>query len=266
MDRELPRLNSLWVGERLGYIETLCLQSALALGHPFTLYSYTPEKLRGLPTGVELRDAREVMSRERLVSYADSGSFALGANFFRYELLAKGLGYWVDMDFCFLKPLDFERDYVFGWEYENWINNALLLAPPESAMARDLCNLPRTNWRPPWYGPRSTLLYYWKRLTKGDIKVEDMPWGTFSAGLVTYVAKKCGVAAQAQPPSVFYPIRWKEARMVFGPADAVEEKIGADTVAVHLWHSRLIDLLDKPPPAGSYLDKLCRRYDVDTGG
>ena len=58
----LPRLNSLWIGEQLGYLEKLTLASALSVGHSFTLYSYTPEKLREVPNGVEIRDANEVAS------------------------------------------------------------------------------------------------------------------------------------------------------------------------------------------------------------
>jgi len=42
----LPRLNSLWIGEQLGYLEKLTLASALSVGHLFTIYSYTAEKLR----------------------------------------------------------------------------------------------------------------------------------------------------------------------------------------------------------------------------
>src|SRR3982074_155733 len=107
----LERLNSLWVGNRLGYLEQLSLKSAVAVGHPMTLYSYTPESLRGVPEGVELRDASEVMPRERVVGYSDTGAFQLGANFWRYAMLAKDLGYWVDVDFYFLKPLKFEQAY-----------------------------------------------------------------------------------------------------------------------------------------------------------
>ena len=92
--------------------------------------------------------------------------------------------------------------------------------PPDSGMASDLCDLPQTNRRPPWYGPKRTLLYYWSRLTKGDIKVEDLPWGTFSSGMVTYLAKKHRVDVQAQSPAVFYPVRWKDARALFGPAES----------------------------------------------
>ena len=45
-DGMLDRLNSLWIGERLGYVERLTMVSALSVGHPFTLYSYTPERTR----------------------------------------------------------------------------------------------------------------------------------------------------------------------------------------------------------------------------
>jgi hypothetical protein len=235
------------------------------MGHPVTLYSYTPESLKGVPVGVELRDASEVMPENQLVGYADTGAFQLGANFWRYALIAKDLGYWVDLDFYFLKAVDFSVDYVFGWEYENWINNAILGMPSVADMVKDLCELPRTNWRPPWFGPKRSLNYYWLRLTKGDVKVEDLPWGTFSSGLVTYVAKKNGVAHLAQRPSVFYPVRWKDARALFGPAETIERMIAPDTCAVHMWQSRLVDLADKPPPRGSYLDVACRRYGIETG-
>ena len=102
----LERLNSLWVGDSLGYLERLCLASARAAGHPFTLYAYAPEKLQHVPDWVELRDAREVMPEDRLLRYRGSNSIALGSDFFRYALMTKGVGYWY-IGFYFLKPLDF---------------------------------------------------------------------------------------------------------------------------------------------------------------
>ena len=267
-EHKLKKFNSLWVGDRLGYLEVLCLKSALAMGHEFALYSYTPHTL-SVPEGVEVRDAAEIMPEDKLLRYADTGSVALGANLWRYELMAKDLGYWVDMDLIFLKPFDFPGDYVFGWEHENWINNAVLLAPAESGMTKSLRMLPRDNQRPPWFGPRRSLTYYWRRLTTGKgmkmgtIKVAEMPWGTYSAGLVTYVAKKQGVSAHAQPPSVFYPVRWKDATTLYGPAEHIQAQITNDTRAVHMWNSRLTSLFDKPPPEGSYIAEACRKFGVE---
>ena len=64
-----PVLNSLWVGNSLGFVERLCLKSALGTGHHFRLYSYEPDKLQGVPEGVELSaspaEARKVRSDRR---------------------------------------------------------------------------------------------------------------------------------------------------------------------------------------------------------
>ena len=261
----LPHLNSLWVGPRLDYLERLCIASARAAGHEFTLWSYDPTELQGVPPGTDLRDAAEVMPRERLLRYRDSGSVALGANLWRIELLAKGFGSWVDMDFIFLRPLDFDTPYMFGWEYENHINNAVLGAPADSPMVADLQAIPQPNRCPPFYGPKRKLLFYLRRLREGRIELEDYPWGTFSAGLVTYVVKKNRLADHAQPPEVLYPVRWKDARTVYEPAEVVEAMLTDRTRAVHLWHSRLQGLKDAPPAPGSFVAKMCERFDVATG-
>lgn len=259
----LVTFNSLWVGPRLNYLERLCLASAAAAGHPFVLWSYEPDQLAGVPDGTDLRDAAEVMPRERLLRYRDTGSVALGANLWRIELLAKGLGCWVDMDFIFLRPLAFDTPYCFGWEYEDWINNAVLLAPAGSPMVADLQSIPQPNRRPPWFGPRRSLAFWWQRLRQGRIELEDYPWGTFSAGLVTHVVKRNRLERYAQPADVFYPVRWKDAHLLYEPAEVVEAMVTERTCAVHMWHSRLEGLRDRPPPPGSYIAKMCERFGID---
>lgn len=260
----LPHLHSLWVGPRLQYLERLCLASAKACGHQFTLWSYNPSALQGVPRDVDLRDAAEVMPESRLLRYRDSGSVALGANLWRIELLNRGLGCWVDMDLIFLRPFDFGTPYIFGWEYEDWINNAILMAPADSKMTADLKAIPQPNRRPPWYGPRRSLQFYWSRFRNGGMELEDYPWGTFSAGLVTHVVKSNDLTRYAQAPDVFYPIRWADARKVYGPAEEVEALLSDETRTVHLWHSRLQGLRDEPPPSGSYIAKMCEHFEVDT--
>lgn len=259
----LVQFNSLWVGPRLQYLERLCLASAAAAGHQFTLWSYNPQNLKNVPPGTDLRDAAEIMPEERLLRYRDTGSVALGANLWRIELLAKGYGCWVDMDFIFLRPFDFDSEYIFGWEYENWINNAVLFAPQNSSMVADLQAIPRPNRRPPWWGPRNSLKFYWQRFRQGGMDLEDYPWGTFSAGLVTHVVKRNKLQAHAQKPEIFYPVRWKDARSVYEPAEVVEAMLTPETRAVHLWHSRLHGLRDNPPAPGSYIDLACKRFGID---
>ena len=260
----MPRLNSLWVGNKIGWIEELCLRSAVAAGHPFTVYSYTPRELSGLPPGVDLADAREVMPENMLLRYSDSGAIQLGANIFRYQLLKKSLGYWVDMDFYFLKPLEFAEDYVFGFERSNSINNALMKIPAHSKMLKTILFNIRPNKRPPWYGPKRSLFYYAQRIKSGSIKIEDMPWGTFGPQLVTYAARKSGAYHAAKPRSVFYPVAYDQVGLFLEPADNAHQKIEhEDTIAIHLYRSALLwQLKGGTPPAGSYLAKACIKFAV----
>ncbi len=257
-----PRLNSLWIGEQLGYIEKLTLDSALSVGHSFTLYSYAREKLRGVPSGVEIRDANEVAPYQALAHYFDGGLAALGTDFFRYAMQAKGLGTWVDLDLHFVRPIDFEDEYVFGWEHRTSINGAVLRLPANSDMVRELCDIPHVNWRPPFYGPRKTAIFYWRRLTEGDIRPEDYRWGTFGPMFLTYLARKYGVARRAKERSVFYPVAHHHWKLLCGPPESVKATLTKETRTVHLWRSVLIRAMGPSPPPGSYLEAICRDLNV----
>jgi hypothetical protein len=259
----LPRLNSLWIGEELGYIEQLTLVSALSFGHPFTLYSYTPEKLRRVPSGVEIRDANEVAQYQTLAHYFDGGWAALGTDFFRYAMQAKGLGYWVDLDLYFVRPIDFDDDYVFGWEHKTSINGAVLRLPANSGMVRELGEIGHVNWQPPFYGPRKTAIFYWRRLTEGDIRPENYRWGTFGPMLLTYLAKKYGVARAAKERSVFYPVTHRDWKLLCAPPEVAKARITPETRTVHLWRSVLIRGAGPLPPPGSYLEAACREHGLE---
>jgi hypothetical protein len=261
----LPRLNSLWIGEQLGYLEKLTLASALSVGHSFTLYSYTPEKLSGVQSGVEIRNANEVVPYPTLSHYFDGGSAALGTDFFRYAMQAKGLGAWVDLDLYFIRPIDFDDDYLFGWEHRTSINGAVLRLPANSDMVRELCQIPQMNWRPPFYGPRKTAIFYWRRLTEGDLRPENYRWGTFGPMFLTYLAKKYRVARRAKERSVFYPVTHRDWKLLCGPPKFVKAQITEETRTVHLWRSVLIREAGPLPPRGSYLEAICRAHDVALG-
>jgi len=259
----LDSLNSLWIGEQLGYVERLTMVSALSVGHPFTLYSYNPEKLCNVPNGVDVRDANEVVPYETLGRYFEGGWAALGSDFFRYAMQAKGLGYWVDLDLYFIRPIDFHDDYVFGWEHETSIDGAVLRLPPDSGMVRELSDISHVNWRPPFYGLRKTFAFYWRRLTEGDLRPENYRWGTFGPTFLTYLAKKYRVLKLAKERSVFYPVRHRQAKLLCGPPEPVECQLTNETRTVHLWHSVLNWETRVSPPPGSYLEAACRRHGLD---
>ena len=209
--------------------------------------------------------ASGTLAHPALARYFDKGHRALGSDFFRYALQAKGFGYWVDLDFFFLRPLDFRSDYVFGWERETSINGAILRLPPDSALVRELCEIPQANWRPLFYGPRKTVQFYLRRLSQGDIRPENYRWGTFGPAVLTYLAKKHRVASRAQKRPVFYPILHSDAAMVCGPPEWVERQLTRETRAVHLWSSVLSREARIAPP-GSWLEVVCRRHGLTPAG
>ena len=137
-------------------------------------------------------------------------------------------------------------------------------APADSALVVDLQTIPRPNMVPPWWGPKNRLKFLWRRWREGPIELEDYPWGTFSAGLLTHAIKRNRLMVHAQPPDVFYPVRYKDALALYEPARRVNAMLTPRTIAVHMWHSRLQGLRDAPPAPGSFIDEMCRRYEVDT--
>src|SRR5262249_53699055 len=103
-------------------------------------------------------------------------------------------------------------------------------------------------------------IFYWRRLTEGDIRPENYRWGTFGPMFLTYLAKKYGVARQAKKRSVFYPVTHHNWRLLCGPSKLVEAELTPETRTVHLWRSVLIRTMGPSPPRGSYLEALCRAH------
>jgi len=85
----------------------------LANGHHYQLYVYN--HVANIPEGVEILDGHEIIPEsERFVS--KRGSHALFSDWFRWELLYRKGGYWVDLDEVCLRSFDFAEDIVFGCE------------------------------------------------------------------------------------------------------------------------------------------------------
>jgi hypothetical protein len=255
-------INTLWFGDSLGYLERLSIQSALAAGHQLTIWSYTPAVLRGVPAGVPVRDAREVMSDPRRTKHFDGKFKALGSDFFRYEIFHHQLGYWMDLDVIVLRKFDFATPHVYGWERPGSINGAVLRIPHDSPVLAELRGIPERNWRPPFFGPRRTLNYYLARL-RGNVELEDMPWGVAGPEAITYYARKHDRLSEAQPVPVFYPVPYQAAEALFDDASVVEAMLSKETAAIHMWNSRINRFAKEPPPAGSYIAKMCARFGVE---
>ena len=245
----------LWVGPSLGLVERACLRSVLNQGHKLSLYCYSrPE---GVPKGVELRDAAEILPRSSIIRH-HSGSVSLFSNHFRYELQRRGVGTWLDCDAYLVRPLDGTSDYLIG-EYEaGKVSTGVLRLPPESPLLTPLLDIFGEKKVMPWLPWRAKVAAHWRLLTTGRIGLSKVPWGNAGPVALTYLAHAHGLADRAVPQEVLYPVRWQDADWVLDPARTLEDAITPRTVSIHFWNERIKRFKDKPAPRGSVLARLQR--------
>lgn len=251
----MPRLTcaTLWIGERLGPVERACLRSVLRQGHPLALYCY--RRPEGVPEGVEVRDAAEVLPEASVVRHRN-GSPALFANRFRYELQRRGAGAWVDTDVYLVAPLPDARPYLLGREDGRFLGNAVLRLPPDAPVLAELLALFAERRVPPWLSPRERLRA-WARLARtGRTGIAEMPWGTLGPRAVTAVLHRAGLDGWALPQDVLYPVGCDDAAWVLDPDVLLEARTTPRTVAVHLWNEKIKRVKDAPAPPGSFLARL----------
>ena len=112
----LPIIQSLWVGDALSNLEKLCIQSFLDHGHEFHLYTHG--EVAGIPAGAVVKDANQILPFTELKQFGDSTtkvrSLQRFSDYFRYTLLYKIGGFWVDMDIVCLKPFDFAAEIIYS--------------------------------------------------------------------------------------------------------------------------------------------------------
>ncbi len=252
-------LVSAWLGGELSYLEKLCLTSMVDVGHTIILYSYND--LNGVPVGVEMRDATEVMLKSDFICYSN-GSFALGSNLFRYRLFSMFPCVWIDTDMYLLRRIESFGEYVFGWEDDRYINTAILGLPKNCPILTDIdLLLSKEAFFAPWWEEQQTKSQDAAVLSGAPIPLAELPWATIGPKLITYLAGKHGVSKYAHQPSAFYPIHWRDFQLPFLSGNHVDAKIDENTVGVHFWNHMLGDL-KAAPESGSFVEKQCQKYEI----
>ena len=205
-------VQGLWIGQRLSVMEQLSIRSFLAHGHRYHLYTY--DKVEGVPRGAVLRDAREILPRDRIFRYTEFDTYAGFANFFRYKLLWERGGWWSDSDVVCLRPFHFAGDYVFSSERDiagaDVVNVGVMKAPARSSL----------------------FAYAWETCNAKDPRT--LRWGEVGPALAAVAVAKFGLQSSVQTAAVFCPIDFFEWQAVL---DGTREwSFGPETCAVHLWN------------------------------
>lgn len=236
-------ISTFWHGP-MSDMEILCLKSWSGHGHPVHLYSY--QDLSGLPIGVEVMDARDIVPEDEFFVYdgptpktATKTAFEMMpfADLFRFRLLRMNGGLWLDLDIILIKPIPAELfDLEFFCSSERTLQagaykstalykpniGAIYCREPESDLMIELTN----DRRPPkdaWQGM--------KRFQRWLCRL-DMTKGVI-------------------PPSVFCDMNWwdvKSIRVTVSDTEILPPKWGcagtpirwpAEAVGVHLWRGLL---------------------------
>ncbi len=144
-------VQSLWVGDKLGDLEVNAIKSHLRVGHIFILYVYN--EVDNIPNGTIVKDGRDILDESYLDKGKDFGYYPF-ADIFRFNLLYKKGGFWVDLDLYATRHwgnLDKANEYIFSSErtiqkgaYRNRTmtsipNIGVLKAPKNSVFYANLC-------------------------------------------------------------------------------------------------------------------------------
>jgi hypothetical protein len=260
--QRLSDVHMFWHGPWLSRVERLCLTSFLACGHRVLLYVY--EAPSGVPDGVQLRDARELIPRDQLYVHSQTGSLALFADYFRFRVLQAHGGIYADTDVVCLKPLTYAQDEIYGWQNSDLINVAILGLPPghplASWMAR-VCEEP--NRFLPYDDARARLRKLRRRWLQGNQR-GNVRWGEVGPYGFTDAARHFGQTQRALPVDEFYAVPFEEWQRVFSGEPTDWSAVLSHSTALHLWNEmmRRDPAFDKDGrfPSHSLFEQLCQRW------
>ncbi len=134
----LPIIQSLWIDAPLSNLEKLCIQSFLDHGHEYHLYTYGD--VVGIPSGAMVKDGNDILPASDIF-YCKDGRIGPFTDWFRYEMLTKHGGYWVDMDYVCLKPFDLQQDIVFAHDDGGEIYAGVIKFPAGHEIVRELAGI-----------------------------------------------------------------------------------------------------------------------------
>jgi len=258
----LPIIQALWIGESLSSIEQLCISSFLKNGHEFHLYTY--DRVGNIPEGTTIKNGNDILDSSKIVRYKN-GSVSLFTNWFRFEILKKFGGFWVDLDVICLKPFNFsDNEPVFSLEVEGRICTAVMSFPKNHKFTNFMIDinknpnkfLPYDNWK--------TKKRKLKRKLKGQ-GLEQTNWGETSGPTgVSNGLKYFDMLKSAKHKDYFFPIHYMDWKFIYYSSTKIDDSVFKNTYAIHLWNemSRREEGFDKNATfkENSLIEQLKKKY------
>jgi len=239
----VQRFQSFWFGAEITQYQRLAMKSFVDFGHQYILYAY---RKFDVPAGVAVRDAAEILPQRRVFFYGDKAGLGRGSisgfsNLFRYHLLHRMGGWWVDADVVCLSENVPSGEIFMGWEYDDLIGTALLKFPARHPFVQKLRDV-------------------------AEEAGTEVGWAETGPSLLTRLATEHGLSQGALPQSQSYPLQSVHALHLFIPAyrEQTCNKVRGKPF-LHLWNEvwrRAVVLSWMAPPPGSLIADLCERHGV----
>ena len=249
-------------------MERLCVRSFCANGHEFHLYHY--DELQNLPQagGLRLMDGNEVLPCTAAFRNAYR-SLAFFSDHFRWELMRKRGGWWMDMDTVCVRPLDVDSDIAFSQTPDlRWMFNGILKFPRGHALAAAIADSYKdVDKIQPWdvplvrYHKIRRRLMFWRE-SRGMIRGRD------AGGMPSFMhaVRHFGMDKHILPVSFFFLPGDPKGKDLATSAGWDFDKIlstAPDLRVAHLWNSNFAeDGVDKDGEVApdSLYGALRRRY------
>lgn len=258
-------IQTFWKGPRLHRLQRLSLASFLDHGHSVRLYAY--EAPTGLPHGVELRDAAEILPYDptlRVASGFGSSSPATFADRFRTQLLHDQGGWWADLDVVCLRPFPSSPPALLAGSWEipegNCMNINVLRFPARHPVLAEALRL-------------------WALVAPGTLRYTE------GIEILRESLQRLNQESLVVSHRWFNPISWRHSKYIVGQIEpwwhqrSIRRRLGLlepvghlgpDCYAVHLWNETWANLgidRDTIPNAGSLYARLWDKhaYLADSG-
>ncbi|WP_257936061.1 hypothetical protein UPTC15629_1300 [Campylobacter lari] len=132
----------------IGLMELLSIKSFIDNGYKFILYTYNLDdnifkRLNEIFDDFELKDANKIIPFENYFSDDRGAGVAAFSDYFRFNMLYKQGGVWVDLDMICLNYIDLNQEYIFSQELDeekntSRITTSFLKFPKNSEFGKDL--------------------------------------------------------------------------------------------------------------------------------
>jgi hypothetical protein len=229
-----------WHGPFSPY-ETLCLSSFVAAGIAVELFSEAP--VPGLPAGVTRRNAREILDQAVAVyrHEFDGPSPSLHSNHFRYALLEKSGGWWIDTDVMLLSASLPAVDIFVARQSDHELNGSAMRFPPQHLLMK-------------------------AARERTAAVLENARWGDTGPRLLTELQPQYAPDLPIAARDSTYAIGADEFQKFLLPAACEEvEARTANSTFVHLWNEMWRKAgvpKNIAPPRGSWLDRMFERHQI----